>query len=60
MTKYIRRSRCHEKFINGDEHIKTDLGYNELNIRQKQCVRCRTCKTEYRETLREELREKQT
>ena len=60
MTKYISCSRCHKKFINEDEHIKTDLGYNRVNIRYKPCVRCRTTRTEYKETHREELREKQT
>ena len=48
MTEYINCSRCHMKFINDDEHIKTDFGYNRLNIRYKQCVRCRTKNTEYR------------
>ena len=47
------------KFINDDEHIKNDFGYNRLNERYKQCVRCRTKKTEYREAHRDELREKQ-
>ena len=41
MTEYINCSRCHMKFINDDEHIKYDFGYNRLNIRYKQCVRCR-------------------
>ena len=60
MTKYITRSRCRGKLIYDDEHIKTDFGYYRLNIRYIQCVRCRTYKTEYRETHRGELREKQT
>ena len=51
--------RCHMKFINDDEHIKNDFGYNRLNERYKQCVRCRTKRTEYREAHRDELREKQ-
>ena len=57
MTKYISCSRWHKKFITADEHIKTDFGYNILNIRYKQCVRCRSYKTEYRETHREKLKE---
>ena len=31
-NKYISCSRCHMKFINDDERIKTDLGYDRLNI----------------------------
>ena len=46
-TEYIKCSRCHMKFINDDEHIKTDFGYNRLNIRYKQCVRCRTTSREH-------------
>ena len=45
------------KLIHDDEHIKTEFGYNRVNIRYKQCVRCRATRTEYRETHREELRE---
>ena len=47
------------KFINDDEHIKIDFGYNRLNERYKQCVKCRSKKAEYREAHRDELREKQ-
>ena len=59
INEYITCSRCHMKFINDDEHIKTDFGYNRLNIMYKQCVRCRTKRTEYRESHREELNSKQ-
>ena len=59
INKYIKCSRCHMKFINDDEHIKTDFGYNRLNERYKQCVKCRSQKAEYREAHRDELREKQ-
>ena len=48
INKYIKCSRCHMKLINDDEHIKNDFGYNRLNERYKQCVRCRTKRTEYR------------
>ena len=44
MPEYINSSRCHMKFINDDEQIKKDFGYNRLNMRHKQCVRCRTKK----------------
>ena len=59
MTKYISCSRGHKKFIDDDEHIKTDFGYNRLNIRYKQYVKCRTYQAQYRGKHREELREKQ-
>ena len=40
------------KFINDDEHIKNDFGYNRLNERYKQCVRCRTHCNEKRKAYR--------
>ena len=59
MTEHIQCSRCHMKFINDDEHIKNDFGYNRLNERYKQCVRCRTHgkekKKEYRAMVKEEM-----
>ena len=30
MTEYINCSRCHMNFINDEEHIKNDFGYNRL------------------------------
>ena len=39
--KYIKCSSCKCKYINDDEHIKTDFGYNRLNERFKTCVTCR-------------------
>ena len=59
MTEYIKCVRCNMKLINDDEHIKTDFGYNRLNERYRQCVKCRSNKAEYREAHREELRNKQ-
>ena len=50
-SKYINCSKCHMKFINDDEQIKTNFGYNRLNIRYKQCLKCRTYQTEYRENI---------
>ena len=40
--KYIKCSKCKCKYINDDEHIKADFGYNRLNQRYKTCVKCRT------------------
>ena len=57
IEKYIKCSRCHMKFINDDEHIKTDFGYNRLNERYKQCVICRIQRTEYRNNNIEHARE---
>ena len=62
INKYIKCSRCHMKFINDDEHIKNDFGYNRLNERYKQCVRCRTFRRakqkEYYYEHKEELNKK--
>ena len=48
------------KFINDDEHIKNDFGYNRLNERYKQCARCRTSsreqKAEYRADMKNNMR----
>ena len=40
--KYIKCSKCKCKYINDDNHIKADFGYNRLNERFKTCVKCRT------------------
>ena len=45
--KYIKCSKCKCKYINDDEHIKDDFGYNRLNERYKTCLTCRTKKREY-------------
>ena len=45
-NNYIVCTRCHKKFINDEEHTKTDFGYNGLNIRYKNCVKCRTSNKE--------------
>ena len=58
MTEYIKRSRCRKKFINDDEHFQTDFGYNRLNIRYQNCVKCRTCNretTEYRKGVKQQM-----
>ena len=39
--KYIKCSRCKMKYINSDEIISKDFGYNRLNERYKTCVKCR-------------------
>ena len=40
--KYIKCSRCKCKYINDYDNIKTNFGYNRLNLRFKTCVKCRT------------------
>ena len=39
---YIKCSKCRSKYINDDEHIKQDFGFNRLNKRFKTCVKCRS------------------
>ena len=41
IDKYIKCSRCKCKYINDNEHIKHDFGYNRLEERYKTCVKCR-------------------
>ena len=48
--KYIKCSCCKCKFINDDEHIKADFGYNRLNERFKTCAKCREKGREYSRT----------
>ncbi len=45
-TKYIKCGACKCKYINDDEHIKTDFGYNRLEVQYKTCVKCREKKNE--------------
>ena len=42
--KHIKCSKCKCKYINDDEHIKADFGFNRLNERFKTCTKCRTKK----------------
>jgi hypothetical protein len=56
-TKYIICSRCKCKYINDDEHIKTDFGYTRLNEKYKTCVKCRMYKQDNRERILEQGRE---
>ena len=40
-NNYIKCSKCKCKYINDEEHIKSDFGYNRLNVQYKCCVKCR-------------------
>ena len=35
--EYMKCSKCKCKYINDDDHIKTDFGYNQLSERFKTC-----------------------
>jgi len=54
---YIKRTHCKCKYINDDEHIKTDFGYNILNERYKTCANCRVKQRAYVEANRERINE---
>ena len=55
--EYIKCSRCKCKYINDDNHNKTDFGYNRLNERYKTCVTCRERHKQYNHTYRENHKE---
>ena len=40
-NKYIICSKCKMTSTNDGEHIKTDFGYDRLNIRYTNCVKCK-------------------
>ena len=52
--KYIKCSKCRCKYINDDEHIKKDFGYNRLEERFKTCVKCRTYSRQQNKDYRQE------
>ena len=39
--RYIKCARCKTQYINDDDHIQIDFGYNRLEERYKVCVKCR-------------------
>ena len=45
--KYIKCSQCNCKYINDEENINTDFGYNRLKERYKTCCKCRDKKKQY-------------
>eukprot|EP00973_Karenia_brevis_P026424 3646367-Karenia_brevis.AAC.1 len=57
-NKYIKCTNCKCKFINDEEHIKTDFGYNRLNERYKTCVKCRAKQRAYAEANRDAINER--
>ena len=56
-NNYISCSKCKTKFANDDEHIKNDFGYNRLNIRYTNCVKCRKYNAERVKNWRAENQE---
>ena len=50
-------SGCNKKYINDEEHIKQDFGYNRLTIRYKSCIQCKARYLKHRESHREERSE---
>ena len=61
-NEYIKCSKCRCKYINDDDHIKNDFGYNRLEERFKTCVKCRERGKEqnkiYRVTKAKEIAER--
>ena len=51
---YIRCNACKCKYINDQEHIKNDFGYNRLEERYKTCVKCRSVRKKRMDRLRQE------
>ena len=39
--KFIKCSKCKCKYINDDQHLQIDFGFNRLNVRYKCCVKRR-------------------
>ena len=62
IDKYIKCSKCRCKYINDDDHIKNDFGFNRLNERFKTCMKCRERGREqnkaYREAHKDEIAER--
>ena len=54
---YIKCTNCKCKYINDDEHIKTDFGYNILNERYKTCAKCRQRNNAYNAKHKERVAE---
>ena len=55
--KYIKCSHCKCKYINDDNHNKTDFGYNRLNERFKTCVTCRERHKQYVSNNKDKVKE---
>ena len=49
-NKYIKCTNCKCKYINDDENIKKEFGFNRLNKKINTCVKCRGASQRSRET----------
>ena len=54
---FIKCSKCKCKYINDAEHLKTDFGFNRLNVRYKCCTKCRERNTKYYKNNASKLQE---
>ena len=54
---YLHCSGCVKKYINDDEHVKQDFGYDRLGRRYKSCAQCHERYERHRESHKEERRE---
>ena len=52
--KYIKCKGCKCKYINDEEHIKQDFGYNRLGEQLKSCVNCRNRTKQDRENKKQQ------
>ena len=55
-TKYIYCSGCNMKYLNNEENIKSDFGYNRLEERYKTCFKCRAKKKIFHENNKEKIK----
>ena len=55
--QYISCTRCKCKYVNDDNHIKHDFGYNRLNVRFKTCIKCRDNKKQYMEDNKDKYKQ---
>ena len=54
--QYIKCSRCNMKYINTDDNMKKDFGYNRLNQRYKTCIKCRNDRKQYRKNNADKMK----
>ena len=57
MEDHIKCSVCKCKYVNAEQQIKVDFGYNKQNERYKSCVKCRSRNAQFRENHKEQKRD---
>ena len=55
MEEFMKCNKCKCKYINDEEHVKTDFGYSRLGVTYKCCVKCRDRSKTYYETHASEI-----